>query len=205
MSEKIQIVFIGGGDSFVSDEEFYDALRSWLYNPYKPERKRWRDEMALALCSTHEVIVPAMPNKQNADYIAWSIWFEKIIPHLNNGDILMGHSLGGGFLLRYLTEYRLPVLISQLHLVAPVVVGGESAALREFSIDPSTWSGFLSSMSGVHLWHSMDDAFAPFTESLTFKEIYPTAELHTFTDRGHFLVPEFPEIIACIKENTVRA
>lgn len=204
MSEKVHIVFIGGGDSFSTDEEFYDALRSWSYNPYKPERKRWRDALALALVSTHELIVPVMPNKQNADYTAWSIWFEKIIPYLKDGDILMGHSLGGGFLLRYLTENRLPVQMSQLHLVSPVVVGGESAALREFSIDPPLWSGFQSSIDDVHVWHSTDDAFVPIAESLVFKEIYPTAELHTFTDRGHFLVPEFPEIITCIQENTVR-
>jgi uncharacterized protein len=205
MSEKTNIVFIGGGDSFASNEEFYTALRSWSYDPYKPERKRWRDALALELVSTHELIGPVMPNKQNADYTAWSIWFEKVIPFLRDDDVLIGHSLGGGFLLRYLTEHQLPIRIAQLHLISPVVVAGESSALKEFSIDPLVWSGFQSQIREVHVWHSTDDTIVPISESQKFKEVYPAAALHTFADRGHFLMSEFPEIVTCIKENSVRA
>jgi uncharacterized protein len=199
MSNKRQIVFIHGGGSFDSNEEFYAALRTWTYDPYQVERKRWRDSIATALVDTHEFMVPAMPNKQNADYIAWSIWFEKVVPYLRDGAVLIGHSLGGGFLLRYLTENNLPVRISQLHLVAPVVDAIDCPGVGDFVIDVATWSHFASRIEAVHLWHSSDDTLVPMHHSERFKAVYPEAVLHTFTDRGHLLQSEFPELLSVIQ------
>lgn len=195
MEPKTQIVFIHGGDSFETKEEFYSALRSWTYDPYKPERKRWRDYLAAKLVETHEFFVPAMPCKQNADYTAWAIWFDKIIPYLRDGAVLIGHSLGGGFLLRYLTENKIPVTVAQLHLVSPCV-----DQVLEFGIDLRSWSGFTSEPTTVHLWHSTDDTIVPIDQSERFKNVYPVAQLHTFTDRFHFLTETFPELLAEIQK-----
>lgn len=191
---KTQVVFIHGGDSFATKEEMYAAIRSWTYDPYKPERKRWRDWLATELTDTHELIAPAMPCKQNADYTAWSIWFEKVLPYLRDGVVLVGHSLGGGFLLRYLTENQLPVQVSQLHLVAPCV-----DQVSGFNIDLTNWSGFRSVPHSVHLWHSYDDAIVPIRQSEQFMEVYQEAVLHTFSDRFHFLTETFPELLAVIR------
>jgi hypothetical protein len=192
--EKTQIVFIHGGDSFDTLDEFHDALRSWTYNPYAEERKRWRDAIIKATESTHEGIVPSMPNKQNADYVAWSIWFEKIVPYLRDGAVLVGHSLGSGFLLRYLTENKLPVTVSQLHLVAGVIDDVECPGVGEFGIDIVQWSGFASVIDDVHIWHSADDTYVPLHHAERLAVKYPQATTHYFEDRGHFLQPEFPEL-----------
>ena len=61
---------------------------------------------------------PQMPNKQNADYQAWKIEFEKILPDLDKDSILIGHSLGGIFLAKYLSENKLAQKLDSLHLVA---------------------------------------------------------------------------------------
>jgi hypothetical protein len=196
---KSQIVFIHGGDSFASADDFYAALRSWSYNPYQPERKRWRDFIAAELIETHELIVPAMPCKHNADYIAWAIWFEKLIPYLRDGAVLIGHSLGGGFLLRYLTENKLPITVAQLHLVAPVVDSLDCPGVGGFQIDVHMWPGFDTVPQSVHLWHSGDDTLVPIHHSERFKVLYPSAELYTFTDRFHFLTETFPELLEVIR------
>jgi uncharacterized protein len=197
--EKTQIVFIHGGDSFDTVEEFYEALRIWTYNPYAEERKRWRDAIIKATESTHEGIVPAMPNKQNADYQAWSIWFEKVIPFLRDDVVLVGHSMGGGFLLRYLSENKLPIIVSQLHLVATVLDDVDCPGVGEFGVDIVTWSGFVSCIHEVHIWHSSDDQYVPLHHSERLAQKYPRAITRYFTDRGHFLLPEFPELLAIIK------
>ena len=44
--------------------------------------------------------------------------FEKALPYFGEENILIGHSLGGSFLLKYLSEHFLEN-ISQVHLVAP--------------------------------------------------------------------------------------
>ncbi|MCF7815797.1 MAG: hypothetical protein K9M10_02665 [Candidatus Pacebacteria bacterium] len=46
----------------------------------------------------------------------------------------------------------------------------------------------------ILIYHSTDDHLVPFTHAEYFKQNIPTAKLITFTDRGHFIGPEFPEI-----------
>lgn len=196
---KLQIVFIHGGDSFDSDIEFYDCLKSLTYDPYIIEQKKWREGIKDQLIETHECIMPRMPNAMNADYRAWSIWFEKIIPYLRDGVILVGHSLGSGFLLRYLSENKLPIVVSQLHLVAGVIDDRDCPGLSEFSVDIATWSGFTSVIDAIHIWHSSDDDCVPVHHAERMAEKCPKATAHYFTDRGHFLTPEFPELLEIIK------
>ena len=52
----------------------------------------------------YEVLIPQMPNSQNARYSEWKILFEKIISILDDEIILIGHSLGGIFLVKYFSE-----------------------------------------------------------------------------------------------------
>ena len=197
--EKPQIVFIHGGDSFDTDAEFYDFVKSLDYNPYAQERKKWRDDIKEALMETHECIMPRFPNAMNADYIAWSIWFEKVIPYLRDDVILVGHSMGGGFLLRYLSENSVPITIAQLHLAAGVIDDVECPGVGDFGIKIGTWSGFMSNIEAVHLWHSNDDDCVPVHHSERLAEKCPKAITHYFIDRGHFLQSEFPELLSVIK------
>ncbi len=195
---KPQIVFIHGGDSFDSNEEFYAALRARDFDPYAPEYKKWRDWLKTETFETHEFHLLLMPCAWNADYTAWSIWFEKIVPFLRDSVILIGHSLGGAFLLRYLSEQTLPVPVAQLHLVAPAVDEVDCPGLGDFTTEVAAWAGFRSDIVAVHLWHSADDMVVPLHHSERFAARYPAAQLHAFTDRGHFLTETFPELLAVI-------
>ncbi|MFN3188148.1 MAG: alpha/beta hydrolase [Candidatus Paceibacteria bacterium] len=197
---KPQIVFIHGGDSFDNNEEFYDFLRNLPFDPYEPEKKRWRDELKEMTAESHEFIFLQMPNKLNAKYIAWSIWFEKLLPFIRDGAVLIGHSLGGSFLLRYLSEHALPVSIRHLHLVAPAIDDLDCPGLGQFSTDLKTWSGFKSDIKELHLWHSEDDAIVPIHHSERFLEVCPSATFHRFTDRFHFIGDSFPELLAEINK-----
>ena len=200
--EKPQIVFVHGGDSFDTIEEFHEALRTWTYNPYKEERKRWRDQIKVSTEVTHDFIFPLMPNKQNADYTAWSIWFDKVVPFLRSDVIFIGHSLGAGFLLRYLSENVVPVSVKQLHLVAGVIDDIDCPGLGEFGIDIANWKGFSFSINEVHIWHSTDDEYVPIHHAERLAEKYPEAITHYFTDRGHFLQGEFPELLETISQTS---
>ncbi len=198
-NHKPQIVFIHGGNSFDNITDFYDDLRQRDFDPYQAERIKWRNTIANALQATHESHALQMPNALNADYTAWSIWFEKIVPFLRDEVILVGHSLGGGFLLRYLTENKLPVTVEQLHLVAPCIDNLDCPGVGDFKISITSWSDFLSAINAVHLWHSKDDDLVPIHHSERFVQKYPPTQTHYFTDRGHFLQPEFPELLDVIQ------
>ncbi len=195
--EKPQVIFIHGGDAFRDAERLRSMLRNRSFNPYETKIK-WRDELIKNLADTHESHALAMPNSFWADYEAWKIWFEKMVPYLRDGVILVGNSLGASFYLRYLNENTLPVSIAQLHLIAPAVTYMEDC--DGFLIDTIGWNGFRSPIPAVHLWHSDDDTIVPIAHSERFLELYPQATLHRFTDRGHFLIPAFPELEVVIKE-----
>ena len=53
-----------------------------------------------------------MPCKFMVDYEAWKIWFERHFQFLQKEVILIGWSLGGRFLLKYLSENKFPFKIS---------------------------------------------------------------------------------------------
>jgi len=196
---KPQIIYIQGGDAFENKEDLYASLRSRSYDIYAPERATWKTTLFINFADTHFCYRPSMPNPWWANYEAWKIWFEKMVPQFNDGLILIGHSLGGGFLLRYLSENQLPVLVAQLHLVAPVVDAIACEDIGEFKIDLATWSGFATDIKAVHLWHSSDDTLVPIHHSERFQAVYPAATLHRFTNRGHFLQESFLELEAVIK------
>jgi uncharacterized protein len=197
---KTQIVFVHGGDSFDTTEEFYEFVRSLTYDPYAIEKKKWRDSIKDALIETHECIMPRFPNAMNADYLAWSIWFEKLLPYLHDGAVLVGHSMGGGFLLRYLSENKLPIIVSQLHLVATVIDDLDCPGVGEFGVDIAEWLGFAADIAAVHIWHSTDDTYVPMHHAERLAAKYPNVTTHYFEDRGHFLQSEFPELLTVIKD-----
>ena len=60
------------------------------------------------------------PNSKNPQYEEWKKFFkEKYLPHIKSNSILIGHSLGGTFLSRFLSEEKLQ--IGELILVAPPI------------------------------------------------------------------------------------
>ncbi len=67
-----------------------------------------------------DCLAPSFPNTENPVYQEWKDHFEKeVLPKINEKTIILAHSLGGGFIQRYLTEEDLH--IAELVLVAPTV------------------------------------------------------------------------------------
>jgi predicted alpha/beta hydrolase family esterase len=200
---KKQIIFIKGGETFDTKEDFYEYIRTVKCNPYD-KSKAWRDWIIWALEESYNLICPLMPNKQSADYIAWKIWFERHFEFITDENpILIGYSLGGAFLLKYLSENDFPKKILQLHLVAPYVEdeGIYLEKLNSFIFDISKINKIKDMCNEIHLWHSVDDMAVPFHHSELVKENLLSAEFHIFKSRGHFRQPAFPEILEVINKS----
>jgi predicted alpha/beta hydrolase family esterase len=202
MPKKGQVIFIHGGDSFATQEAFYDYLRAQEYEPHPEPRQRWRDWLQAELePAGYEWLFMGMPNKENADYEAWKIWFEKVIPYIesNTPTHVVGYSLGACFLLRYLTEHDAPFVINALHLVALCLpLDGEE--LGSFGVDIQSLPLLHTKVRTIELYHSTDDPICPYAHSEQVAAVVPGATLHTFTDRGHFFQPSFPELLAQIQK-----
>ncbi len=204
MSQKRQILHIHGGTTWPDRA----ALRAYL-EAYPIERimekmqwrgASWRDALPAALGDDYEVLSPQMPVAQYARYDEWVLWLEKLVPLLRDSVVLIGHSLGGVFLAKYLAENDLPVRVAQLHLVAAPIEDTPDEPLCDFSIeDPQNLVAIEARVREVVIYHSEDDPVVPFQDGVAYAHYLPHAAFVRFTDRGHFLQADFPELVAQIK------
>ena len=197
---KSQILIIGGGTVFDSYEDYLNSLRDYRIDSLEDLRfKGWKDRLEIDLAGEFEIIKPSMPCAGNAKYKEWEIWIEKFFPFLRDGVILVGHSLGGTFWLKYLAESEFPVKISQLHLVAAAATE-TNEPLGDFAL-PDDLSRTAKQVGKIYLYHSQDDPVVPFSDLEIISAKLPQAEKIVFPDRQHFRTEDFPELVEKIKNN----
>jgi guanylate kinase len=192
--DKIKVIFIHGGDSFDSYDEYLLDLQNSSVK-FQDGRLRWKDSLGDFLGSDYQVYRLSMPNSNNANYEEWRIQFEKIQDILDEKTVLIGHSLGGIFLAKYLAEQKLTRQISQLHLVAAPFEKVGSFIL------PSSLDLIEQSTNQIYLYHSQDDFVVDFGELTKYQKHLPKAQSLIFRTHGHFLQSEFPELVEQIKKN----
>jgi len=200
MTEKKQIVIVHGGTTFARQEEYlsYLKFRDVTLDTFLMHRD-WKPSLPAALGEGYEILVPQMPNKTDARFEEWVLWFDRIVPFLKDGTVLVGHSLGGIFLAKYLSVRILPKKIGALILIAAPfdAVAGES--LGDFAL-PVSLSGTEKQVEKIFLFYSKDDPVVPFEQMIKYEEAFPKAVVKIFTDRQHFNQEEFPELIQFLRE-----
>lgn len=195
---KKQIIVIHGGDSYSSKSEFLRALQGKRVTKesFSPKYD-WKSFLFRDLGEGFEVLSPRMPNKQNAKYEEWKIWFEKMFQFIENGVILIGHSMGGLFLVKYLSENNFPKKISALFLIAtPYDLEGHVQEFRLGGDLQKVWE----KCQNIHIFHSNDDPIIPINEANIYKKIWTGSVLHLLIGRGHFNQENFPEIMEEIRK-----
>lgn len=200
-----QLIIVGGGDSYSQREDFLESLRSQpMFDlPSDVTPKRWKGWLAEALGSDWYVDMPQMPNKQNAHYDEWKIWFERHLSILQGEVVLVGHSLGAMFLVKYLSENAVTQRVSALFLLAGPCGTYDDGAGNDcgsFQCAPSKLARLAETVSYITIMHSKDDPVVPYEHALKYQEALPKAELVTFEDKNHFLISEFPELLNLIKK-----
>jgi uncharacterized protein len=143
-----------------------------------------------------------MPNKMNAKYSEWKIYFEKYIPLFSDTMILVGHSLGGIFIAKYLSENNVSKKIKAAILVAPPFEDrGMQESLGDFIL-PESLDKFSGQTGRMYLLFSKDDPVVPFSQLEKYKKALSGAdtEIKIFENRQHFSQESFPELIDLLKK-----
>ena len=196
---KRQVIFIHGGETFDEYEDYIEYLNRYEFNPAKEKDKRWKDSLGERLGDGFEVMAPAMPSKYNAKYREWKIWFEKTFPYIHDGVILVGHSLGGIFLAKYLSENNFPTKICATYLIAaPYDSDNSEYSLADFIL-PDSLKKFEEQGGTIFIFHSEDDPIVPFVDLEKYLRALPSAVKVAFKDKNHFMDEEFQELIDSIK------
>lgn len=188
-----QVVVIHGGTSFNSYESYLESLKTNELNYERLMRAdSWQDWLPSTLPQA-DVLQPSLPNKQNAQYHEWEIYFEKLLRLLGGDVSLVGYSLGAMFLAKYLHQKPLQTPVKQLVLIAGSYNDDSNEELGSFAVGSA--EGLEKSAQQIHLIHSQDDPVSPFSELAKFQADLPTATSHVFTDRNHFFQETFPELV----------
>jgi hypothetical protein len=112
--------------------------------------------------------------------------------------IFLGHSLGGIFLVKYLSGETYPKKIRATMLVAAPYNTPTDWPYADFNI-VTPLTKFATQGGKIFLYQSEDDVDVPFSNFERYRAELPTATARTFTDRGHFLQEEFPELVDDIR------
>jgi predicted alpha/beta hydrolase family esterase len=195
---KKQIILIHGGETFDRYEDYLDSLSRTPFDPFEKKEKFWKDNFSEDLGEGYEVFTPKMPSKSNAKYDAWRIWFEKLIPFLRDGGIFVGHSLGAIFLAKYFSENKLPIKVQAVYLLAGPFWKKGAMDAGGFEL-PENLELFQKQCEQIFLYHSEDDPVVLFTDMEKYATSLPSATRVRFTDRNHFHIKRFPELVESIK------
>ena len=137
---------------------------------------------------------PEIPNAWKPDYKTWQKEFERydITPKTR----LVGHSCGGGFLVRWLSEHP-DVRVGNVVLVAPSLgIDWESGDFFDFTID----AGLTSRTQKLTIFISDDDRPAIQEAVSRLQTAIPNVQHHKFHNYGHFCYKQmrttaFPELL----------
>jgi len=200
--QKTQIFYIHGGDTFKSQKKYLHFLKTRKISI--PYRVKWHTTfLDKTLGKEFEIIHPRMPLQDNAKYRDWAIHFERHFPQFRDNIILIGGSLGGIFLAKYLSENKFPKKILATYLVCPPfdntlpnydLVGG-------FKL-PSDLSLLEKSSPRLHLLFSANDRVVPPPHAKKYAAKLKNANIVVYPHiKGHFEISEFPEIVALIRKD----
>lgn len=111
----------------------------------------------------NEVVVPTFPTPEGQSLDAWRHQFDKRVGALTRNTVLVGHSLGPGFILNLLEAS--PIAIKGTFLVSGFLgrlglpefdAVNESFVCRSFD-----WNRIRRHAGEVHLYHSDNDPYVP--------------------------------------------
>lgn len=189
---KNAIILHGGP----SREEYYDHGKPSMSNAH------WLPWLQGQLLK-HD-IAAATPEVPNAFDRIWEVW-KKEVERFDIGadSILIGHSTGAGFFIKYLS-LRHDLRVDKLILVAPWLdpYGTlETDFFRNFTID----SGLCRRTHGMTLISSDNDQPDIMQTVRIIRDKIPDISYREFRNHGHFTIedmntPEFPELLKIVLE-----
>ena len=181
MPTKRQVLFVQGGGEHVHDD--------------------WDDKLVAslgtALGPNHEIRYPRMPNEGDPSYPAWKAALEKELAALNDGAVLVGHSLGGTFLIHALAEHPPERTLGAIVLIAAPFVG-EGGWPSENWKPQRELGAKLPGGVPVHLYHGLADDTAPPSHVELYAREIPQAHVCRMPGRDHQLNNDLADIAVLI-------
>lgn len=180
------LVFINGWESFHDYDSYLrwltDTYVTWNLDPWEEKPEKWQWKQAIAKKFTDRgwsVFLPQMP-PLNAKYNEWKAFFEAFFTRITETQpidqlSLIGHSLGGCFLMKYFSEKNIVIPSEKIHMIALV-----APCLEEWDFTMPENFEFLRNFQNIHLFHADDDLVVPIKTREKIMEKIPNIHPHFF-------------------------
>jgi len=177
-----QVLFIQGGGENVHDRWDNKIVESL-------ERELGRD---------YAVRYPRMPHEADPKYAAWKAALKQQFDRLDDGAILIGHSIGGTILIRTLADEPPRRTCAGIFLIAAPFVGDGGWPSED--IEPlSDLGARLSPQTPIYLYHGSKDDTAPVAHVNLYAQAIPHAVVRQLPGRDHQLNNDMSEVAADIR------
>jgi predicted alpha/beta hydrolase family esterase len=177
-----QLLFVQGGGAGVHDEwddKLVDSLRHELGRGF-------------------EIRYPRMPNEDDPNFAAWKNALEKELVGLDDGAILVGHSIGGTILVHALAELQSQRRFRAVFLIAAPFIGEGGWSSDDIDSAPDLGARLPRDVP-VYVYHGLADDTAPASHSELYARAIPQAHVHRLPHRDHQLNNDLSEIAETIK------
>jgi len=174
-----------------SKEEYYDPeIPSCSNHHWFP----WLQKQLLV-----KDIKAATPEVPKAYEPEWELWVKEVERfEIGSETTLVGHSCGGGFWVRFLSEHK-SLKVGKVILVAPSLNPEKTwgKTFFDFEIDPS----IIDRAKEIIIFSSTDDAPGIQDSVAMIRQAVPKVRYVEFKNMGHFTyssmkTSEFPELLA---------
>ena len=142
---------------------------------------------------------PKMPAPTRPSYERWKNELEKQLGNEKSPKILIGHSLGGSVLLKYLSEQKSAFQAIALFIVAAPYWGAKDWMVEEFILRKN-FSQFLPVNLKIYLYQSRDDEVLPMEHLSYYSKAIPQAKVRKLKVGGHIFKNGCAELVQDIQK-----
>lgn len=152
------------------------------------------DSLQAALGDGYRVRYPRMPDEADPAYAAWAPAIRRELEALDDGAIVVGHSIGGTILIHALAEEPAKVAAGALILIAAPFIGDGGWPSDELEAR----TDFPLAMP-VILFHGIADETVPTAHVHLYARAIPNATVRVLADRDHQLNNDLAEVADAIR------
>ena len=147
----------------------------------------------------YEIRYPLMPNEADPTVATWQMALDKEFATVQNGAVVVGHSLGGTILINTLAESAPEAALGAIVLIAAPFVG--RGGWESDDIQPrSDLATRLPPAVPVWLYHGDEDDIAPVAHVELYAAAIPRARVRRLAGRDHQLNNDLSEVASDIRQ-----
>lgn len=178
---KRQILFIQGGGQGTHDE--WDS--------------KLVESLRRELGQNCEIHYPRMPSEDDPRYDLWKATLEREFAALQDGAILVGHSVGGAILVNVLAEHPVARQFGAIFLIAAPFVGDGGWSSDDLRFPPDLGARLPKGVR-VHFFHGLEDEVVPPSHVALYARAVPQAHVYRLRGRNHQLNNDLKELALVI-------